>query len=367
MDSLPQLYLNGTALKGYDYEKQLYITTEQFLEMVLKGDLHPRNECGEYLLQEPNPLLRKLELFLQVIPHSLLRVEDEEGTSMSATRYEDGGTISATVYNNKKDWCTGERISHAKQLEKYAGGDKYVYKHYKTAVISWLREQVYDLPMIYEWDAFGEMDFIEIKINGEIKKIPVAFHCSHADGTHEITPLLGCRLPFTDGDDPLVSPEIMRKMPLLHYKLAKDANQPDDFLIEIVKQGLQDAGYKGPMPAISGDATEFLSLMCENENEADRTVQPPPTAFAVMEEAQEPILSTEEIVKIWKRAIKKHASISKELNCALMRWLRRQGLDDGAGKAESLAAEYGTNRQNIWIWEKRGLAKGEKLRLPSLL
>ena len=100
---------------------------------------------------------------------------------------------------------------------------------------------------------------------------------------------------------------------------------------------------------------------------ADRTIQPPPTAFAVMEEAQESILSTEEIVKIWKRAIKKHASISRQLNCALMRWLCRQDLDDGAGKEESLAAEYGKPRQTIRNWETKGLAEGEKLGLPSLL
>ena len=257
MDSMPQLYLNGTALKGYDYEKQLYITSKQLLEMVLKGDLHPRNECGEYILQEPTPSLRKLELFLKVIPHNLLRIEDEDGTSISVTRYEDGGSISATVYNHKKDGCTGGLISHAKQLEKYAVGDKYIYEHYKTAVMSWLREQIYDLPMIYEWDVLGEMDFIEIKINGRTKKMPVAFYCATSDRDREITPLLGCRLPFTEGDEPLVPSEIMRKMPLLHYKLAKAANQPDAFLIEIAKQGLQDVGYNGPMPAISSvDAME---------------------------------------------------------------------------------------------------------------
>lgn len=128
------------------------------------------------------------------------------------------------------------------------------------------------------------------------------------------------------------------------------------------------------------DLRDFMSLAGEKQimdaeglpigqglASADRTIQQPPTAFAVMEEVQESILSTEEIVKIWKRAIKKHASKSRQLNCALMRWLRKQGLDDGAGKVDHLVKRYDTTRPTIGAWEREGLAEGEKLGLPSLL
>ena len=111
----------------------------------------------------------------------------------------------------------------------------------------------------------------------------------------------------------------------------------------------------------------MMPVVSNGENKADRTIQQPPTAFAVMEEVQESILSTEEIVKIWKRAIKKHASKSRQLNCALMRWLRKQGLDDGAGKVDHLVKIYDTTRPTIGAWEREGLAEGEKLGLPSLL
>ena len=105
----------------------------------------------------------------------------------------------------------------------------------------------------------------------------------------------------------------------------------------------------------------MMPVVSNGENKADRKTQQP------SKEVQEPILSTEEIVTIWKRAIKKHASRSRQLNCALMRWLCRQDLDDGAGKEESLAAEYGKPRQTIHNWEKKGLTEGKRLGLPPLL
>lgn len=105
----------------------------------------------------------------------------------------------------------------------------------------------------------------------------------------------------------------------------------------------------------------MMPVVSNGENKADRKTQQP------SKEVQEPILSTEEIVTIWKRAIKKHASKSRQLNCALMRWLRKQGLDDGAGKVDHLVKRYDTTRPTIGAWEREGLAEGEKLGLPSLL
>ena len=151
---------------------------------------------------------------------------------------------------------------------------------------------------------------------------------------------------------------------------------------ENILRGEINRGYYKILSAFISkkDLHDFMSLAGEKQiieaeglpmgqglASADRTIQQPPAAFAVIEEVQEPILSTEEIVKIWKRAIKKHARFSRQLDCALMRWLCRQGLDDEAGKEEVLAAEYGKPRQTIRNWEVKGLTEGKRLGLPPLL
>lgn len=275
MDSLPHLYLNGTALKGYDYEIQMNIDAEHLYDLVVKGELCPRNENGEYLLKEPQVNLIELELCLQVIPNKKKFVKTEDGSVESVTHYCEEGVIDFKALNNSIDLRTGKRISHARQIKPYAAHpNSYIYEHCRSKVISWLREQLYSLPIHHEIGRDCEMEFVELKIKGKPQQRPIVYRYKDEYGTTNSISLLGCRLPFSEGDDPLVSPEIMRKMPLLHYKLAKDANQPDDFLIEIVKQGLQDAGYDGPMPDLPGDVTECLSLVSEYENMSFQTKKP---------------------------------------------------------------------------------------------
>ncbi|HZF61382.1 MAG TPA: hypothetical protein VEZ52_07140 [Desulfovibrio sp.] len=249
MDSLPQLYLNGTALKGYDYEIQMNIDAEHLYDLVVKGELCPRNENGEYLLKEPQISLIELELCLQVIPNKKMFIKNEDGSVESVTHYCEEGVIDFKAHNNSIDLSTGKRISHARQIKPCAAHpNSYIYEHCRSKVISWLREQLYSLPIHHEIGRDCEMEFVELRIKGKPKKRPIVYRHTDEHGTTKSISLLGCRLPFSEGDDPLVPPEIMQKMPLLHYKLAKAANQPDDFLIEIAKQELQDAGYDGPMP-----------------------------------------------------------------------------------------------------------------------
>lgn len=272
MDSLPQLYLNGTALKGYDYEIQMNIDAEHLYDLVVKGELCPRNENGEYLLKEPQVNLIELELCLQVIPNKKMFVKKEDGSVESVTHYCEEGVIDFKALNNSIDLRTGNRISHARQIKPYAAHpNKYIYEYCRSKVISWLREQLYTLPIHIEVDLDCEMELVELIIKGKPQKRPIVYRYKDEYGTSKSISLLGCRLPFSEGDDPLVSPEIMRKMPILHYKLAKAANQSDDFLIEIAKQGLQDVGYDGPMPAIPGDATECLSVVIKHSGSQEAT------------------------------------------------------------------------------------------------
>lgn len=213
MDSLPQLYLNGTALKGYDYEIQMNIDAEHLYDLVVKGELCPRNENGEYLLKEPQISLIELELCLQVIPNKKMFIKNEDGSVESVTHYCEEGVIDFKAHNNSIDLSTGKRISHARQIKPCAAHpNSYIYEHCRSKVISWLREQLYSLPIHHEIGRDCEMEFVELRIKGKTQMRPIVCRFKEADGTIKAISLLGCRLPNEPGNDPMIPDEFWEKM-----------------------------------------------------------------------------------------------------------------------------------------------------------
>lgn len=245
MDSLPQLYLNGTALKGYDYEIQMNIDAEHLYDLVVKGEICPRNENGEYLLKEPQVNLIELELCLQVIPNKKMFVKTEDGSVESVTHYCEEGVIDFKALNNSIDLRTGKRISHARQIKPYAAHpNSYIYEHCRSKVISWLREQLYSLPIHHEIGRDCEMEFVELRIKGKPQKRPIVCRFKEADGTIKAISLLGCRLPGESGDDPVIPGDILEKMGFAYNTSKVVATSPSrGSTVDKDRKNATDAAY----------------------------------------------------------------------------------------------------------------------------